>query len=93
MTSDASNKSGLIKSSHYLYQVYPKNSGQINSNSWKKKATDSSKTFKFTVKFLKITLSIKTCEKERVDERGIYLGLSKKVFPLAPRQLQGYPCF
>ena len=55
MTSDATYNPGLIKSSHYLYLVYPKNSGQINSYSWKKKATDSPKTFKLTVKFLKIT--------------------------------------
>ena len=53
MASDASYKPGLIKSSHYLYLAYPKNSVQIKSYSWKKKATDSPKAFKLTVKFLK----------------------------------------
>ena len=61
------------------------------NNSWKKKATDSPKTFKLTVKFLKITFTIKACEEKRID-RGISLGLHKKVFPLAPLQLQSYPC-
>lgn len=59
MASDATNKPGLIKSSHYLYLVCPKNSGQTNSYGWMKKATDSPKTFKLTVKFLKITLKYK----------------------------------
>ena len=64
----------------------------INSYSWKKKATDSPKTFKLIVKFLKITFSIKACEEKQID-RGISLGLNKKVFPLAPLQLQNYPYF
>ena len=61
------------------------------NNSWKKKATDSPKTFKLIVKFLKITFSIKAYEEKRID-RGIALGLNKKVLTLAPLQLQSYPC-